>query len=238
MVASAFLLGIWTAIRRGRREPLAPELFYDLIPWLVGGAIVGARAFYVVSYWRESFAQAPLWHVVAVWHGGLVYYGGLLGAAAAVIFYARWKKLPLWALADALAPSIALGQVLGRIGCFLNGCCYGRPTALPWAVVYPQEHETHGLAAVHPTQLYEALLNLALFVILEWLHARRRFRGQVFAVYLVAYAGLRSLVELFRGDYPRLVAGWVTPAHWVSLLMLAAGVLLLVKLPRTNPQRP
>jgi phosphatidylglycerol:prolipoprotein diacylglycerol transferase len=94
-------------------------------------------------------------------HGGLVYYGGLIGAMLAGIGYLYWKKLPVWKIADILAPSIALGSVFGRIGCLLNGCCYGRACDLPWAIHFPADHETHG-AGVHPTEIYDALLNLIL----------------------------------------------------------------------------
>lgn len=233
MVVAGILAGVWTAGRRGLRENLPPELFYDLIPWLIGGVIVGARTLYVATYWRESFAGAPWWHVFAFWHGGLVFHGGLVGASVAAVLFARRRQVPLWKLADTLAPSIALGHVLGRFGCFLNGCCYGRPTDLPWAVHFPADHDTRGFG-VHPTQLYEALLDFALYLGLAWLYRRKRFDGQVFAAYLIAYAGLRSFVELFRGDYTRLTAGWITPAHWVSAGLLLAGLALWFKLPRAR----
>ena len=143
-------------------------------------------------------------------------------------------KMPLWKLADVLAPSIALGYVFGRLGCLMNGCCFGRACDLPWAVHFPADHETHG-AGAHPTQLYEAALNLALYAALAWLFRRRKFDGQVFATYLVSYALVRSFVEMFRGDYPAYTLGFITPAHWVSAGLLAAGVWLFVKLPRTKP---
>jgi phosphatidylglycerol:prolipoprotein diacylglycerol transferase len=241
MVAGGILIGAWTASRRALRDNLHPEMIFDLLFWLTLGAIVGARVLYVLTYWQNSFAGMPWWHVLAVWHGGLVFHGGLVGSALAVVIYTRVRQLPLWKVADALAPSIPLGHVLGRAGCFINGCCYGSPTALPWAVHYPADHETHGYG-IHPTQLYEAGLDFMLYLVLAWLYRRKRFDGQVFALYLVAYAFLRSFVELFRGDYPRLTAGWITPAHWVSLILLGAGLALLRWLPRravaTAPAKP
>jgi phosphatidylglycerol:prolipoprotein diacylglycerol transferase len=233
MVATAILAGIWTAGRRGLRDNLRPDLFFDLLPWVVVGAILGARGLYAATYWRESFAGQPWWQVFAIWNGGLVFHGGLIGSATAVILFARRRHLPLWKLADALAPSIALGHVLGRFGCYLNGCCYGHPTTLPWAIHYPIEHDTHG-AGIHPTQLYEASLDFGLYLALAWLYRRKKFDGQVFAVYLLVYAVLRSFVELFRGDYERPLAGWITPAHWVSLVLLGAGAVLMWKLPRNG----
>jgi phosphatidylglycerol:prolipoprotein diacylglycerol transferase len=234
LVTAGILAGIWTASRRGLRDKLSPDLFFDLIPWLVGGVIIGARGLYVINYLRESFAGLPWWHIFAVQQGGLVFYGGLIGAALAVILFARWAKQPLWKIADVLAPSIALGHVLGRLGCFINGCCYGRAADLPWAVHYPQDHETRGYG-IHPTQLYEALLDFCLYLALAGLYRRKKFDGQVFAAYLMAYACLRSFVELFRGDYLRLTAGWITPAHWMSLLILVFGIILFLKLPRKEP---
>jgi len=240
MVALGFLAGLWTAGRRGARAGIATEKIVDLGPWLIVGAIVGARTLYVISYWRESFAAKPLWEIFAVWQGGLVYYGGLVGASLACILYVRLKRLPLWKVADILAPSVALGYVFGRIGCLLNGCCYGRACDLPWAIRFPEGNPLHPPTyPVHPTEVYDSLLSLALYASLAWLFRRRKFDGQVFAVYLVGYAVLRSLVELFRGDYPvhqHYLGGWATPAHLVSILILAAGLVLLRLLPRPGPK--
>src|SRR5205085_4478652 len=162
-----------------------------------------------------------------------VFYGGLIGASLGYIIYARLKKFPLWKGADVLAPSIALGYFFGRIGCLMNGCCYGRVCDLPWAIHFPPGHEPY-LNGVHPTEVYESLLNLGLYGALAWLYRRKKFDGQVFAAYLVSYALLRSFVEMFRGDYPQqfYLHGWITPAHLVSSVILAAGVSLLLVLRR------
>lgn len=240
MVALGFLAGLWTASRRAPRTGIAAEQILDLGPWLIVGAILGARALYVISYWRESFAGQPLWEIFAIWRGGLVYYGGLIGASLACILYVRRKKLLLWRVADILAPSVALGYVFGRMGCLLNGCCYGRACALPWAIQFPPGNPLNPPAyPVHPTEVYESLLNLGFYAALAWLYRRKQFDGQVFAVYLVGYALLRSLVELFRGDYPEhqhYFGGWATPAHLVSILIFAAGMLLLRVQSRSKPQ--
>lgn len=237
MVALAFLAGLWTASRRGLRSGFAPEKILDLGPWLIVGALLGARAFFVVSYWREEFAGKPLWEMFMIRHGGLVYYGGLLGASLACILYAWRKRLPLWKLADVLAPSIALGYVFGRMGCLLNGCCYGRVCTLPWAIHFPIGHETYGLA-VHPTQIYDAFLNLALYATLAWLFRHKRFDGQVFTTYLLCYAITRSFVEYFRGDYSVThLHGGLTPAHLVSIAIFAAGLVLWFTLSRCTPPK-
>jgi phosphatidylglycerol:prolipoprotein diacylglycerol transferase len=225
------MAGLWTASRRAMRSGINPDTIIDLGPWLLVGAIIGARTLYVVSYWNESFAGRPLTEIFMVQHGGLVYYGGLIGASLACVLFVSLKKLPLWRLADILAPSVALGSFFGRWGCLLNGCCYGRPTTLPWGIQFPKGHETYP-NYVHPTEIYDSLLNLGLYLFLAWLFRRKSFDGQVFAVYLICYAVLRSFVELFRGDYT-LVHYWggLTPGQVVSIGIVLAGVLLLWKLP-------
>lgn len=235
-VAAGFLAGLWTAARRAPLTGVKPETVLDLGPWLIVGAIIGSRAWYVVMFWDEQFAGHPLMEVFTVWRGGLVFYGGLVGAVLGTVAFAILRKLTLWNLADVLAPSIALGYVFGRMGCLLNGCCYGKACSLPWAIRFPEAHDTHA-QAVHPTQVYDSLLNLALYAGLAWLYRHKKFEGQVFACYLVGFAVLRFTVELFRGDYPlnqHYLGSWATPAQVVSLVTLAAGVWLLLALGR-NP---
>jgi phosphatidylglycerol:prolipoprotein diacylglycerol transferase len=228
LVAIGFLVGLWTAGRRAPLAGVAGEKIADLGPWLIVGALLGARTLYVISYWDEQFAGGTLWDILNIRLGGLVYYGGLIGAVVACILCARWKRLPLWRVADILAPSIALGYVFGRIGCLMNGCCYGRACALPWAIRFPEGNALNApTTPVHPTQIYDSLLSLALYAGLAWLFRRRKFDGQVFAFYLMGYAVTRSFVELFRGDYSaeHLHAG-LTPAHLVSLATFTAGAVL------------
>ncbi|MBI2948443.1 MAG: prolipoprotein diacylglyceryl transferase [Verrucomicrobia bacterium] len=238
LAAAGFLAGFWIAGRRALREGIRSEDIVDLAPWLLGGTIIGARAWYVVYYWDSEFAGKPYWEVFMIRRSGLVFYGGLIGASLATIVYTRLRKLPLWKIADILAPSIALGHGFGRVGCLMTGCCYGHPTSLPWAVHFPSEHWSRG-EGVHPTQIYESILNLALFGGLSWFYPRKKFDGQVFGVYLVAYAVLRAFVELFRGDYTALErVGSATPGQWVSGGILIAGLFLLWKLPALSTASP
>lgn len=232
LVATGFLAALWTASRRSLRDHIVPDTIMDLGPWLIIGALVGARAWFVVSYWQESFANKPFTEIFMVQKGGLVFYGGLIGASLACILFARQRKLPLWKIADITAPSIALGHMFGRIGCLMNGCCYGRACGYAWGIRFPGGHETQGVA-VHPTQIYESLLNLGLYGALAWLYRRKKFDGQVFASYLVGYAFLRSFVEQFRGDYPvRHITGGLTPGQMVSVGILVVAALLFWRLPR------
>ncbi|MDB6021003.1 MAG: Prolipoprotein diacylglyceryl transferase [Pedosphaera sp.] len=232
LVAMGFLAGLWTASRRARLVGISSEQIYDLGPWLIIGGILGGRVLYVISYWHEQFAEKPFPEIFMIQHGGLVFYGGLIGATLTGMFYLHWKKLPLWKMTDILVPSVALGSAFGRIGCLLNGCCYGRPCSLPWAITFPPTHETHGVP-VHPTEIYDSLLNFGFYFFLTWLFRRKKFDGQIFAVYLIGYAILRSFVEYFRGDYPVYYFGGIaTPAQLVSIGIIVGGILLFLLLPR------
>jgi len=236
-MALAFIAGLWTAMRRARREKISGETIADVTLWLMIGAILGARFVYVTTYWKEEFADQPLSEIFMIQHGGLVYYGGLIGAAIAGIIYIRWKKLPLWKIADIVAPSIALGSMFGRTGCLLNGCCYGRPTGLPWGIRFPADHPTGGVP-VHPTEIYDGLLNLVLYFFLAWMFRRKKFDGQIFATYLLCYAITRSFVEYFRGDYTNLHYHLgLTPAQWIGVPIFVTGLALAVILSRRAPAK-
>ncbi|HEX5219863.1 MAG TPA: prolipoprotein diacylglyceryl transferase [Verrucomicrobiae bacterium] len=232
MIALAFLAGMWTAVRRAPLAGISGEHVSDLVvPWLLLGSVLGARVLYVATYWKESFAGQPWWEIFMIQRGGLVFYGGLIGASLTTIIFARVKKLPLWKLADVFAPSVALGSMFGRIGCFLNGCCFGRACDLPWAVRFPADHVTSG-APIHPTQIYDGLLNLALYLGLAWMFRhRRKFDGQIFATFLICYAFTRSISEAFRGDYNDAhLHGGFTPAHLVSVAILVTGIVFFAAL--------
>ena len=232
MIALAFLAGLWTATRRAPRENISGETIADIVVWLMAGAIVGARTVYVATYWKDEFASGPFREIFMIQHGGLVYYGGLIGATLAGIIYIRWKKLPFFKIADVLAPSIALGNVFGRIGCLLNGCCYGRVCSLPWAIRFPSGHPTGGLP-VHPTEIYDALDNFILYLLLAWLFRRKKFDGEVFVTYLVGYAITRAVMEYVRGDYPpdQIHLG-LTPGELISIPVFIVGLVLGVILSR------
>lgn len=248
MIALAFLFGLWTATLRARREKIPADKIADVTLWLMVGAILGARFVYVTTYWREEFAGQPLWAIFAIWQGGLVYYGGLIGAIIAGVIYIRRKKLPLWKTADVLAPSIALGSFFGRAGCLLNGCCYGKPTNLPWAIQFPngsapwEQQFNEGLIGanspslpVHPTEIYDGLLNFCLYLFLAWLFRRKKFDGQIFATYLICYAVIRGVVEIYRGDYTNLHYHLgLTPAQWIGVPIFIAGLSLAAVLSRRS----
>jgi phosphatidylglycerol:prolipoprotein diacylglycerol transferase len=200
---------------------LSAQQWSDLVSLAVVGGIVGARLVYVALHW-ERFLEAP-WEVVAVWHGGLVWYGGLWGGLLGAWGYARRRRIPFLALLDAAAPFVALAHAIGRVGCFFNGCCYGRPTTSWCAVIFPGHAEP-----VIPTQLIEAAGLLGLFVLLRVLQrpAVLRAPGRLFGGYLTLYAVLRFPLEFLRGDQSPFL-GPLTLQQLISIGLVVAGVSLM-----------
>jgi phosphatidylglycerol:prolipoprotein diacylglycerol transferase len=236
MVVVACLAGWLLAGWRARREKLDPDLVSDLSVWLILGGLVGARLFYVVEYWGETVTSVG--QAFRVWEGGIVFYGSVLGASAAFFVFRAFRAFPVLATLDALAPSVALGIALGRLGCFLNGCCYGGYCRYPWlAVRFPRNSlpwvaerarmlisrdATHTLP-LHPTQLYETLNGLILFALLTASYPLRRRDGEIMALLMLAYSVTRFLIDTLRDDESPLVSG-MTIAQTSSLILFAAGM--------------
>jgi len=171
----------------------------DLFFVILISAIAGARLVYVLL--DPSFYIAHPLDVFKIWNGGLVFYGGFLAALGAGVIYTRKKRLNLWFTADIMAPAVALGHAIGRVGCFFAGCCYGKTCDLPWAVTFTNSDSLAPLGmAIHPTQLYSVLSNFLIFLILFFLQKRKKFNGMVFWSYILLYGIFRSVVEIFRGD--------------------------------------
>jgi phosphatidylglycerol---prolipoprotein diacylglyceryl transferase len=268
----------------------------DLAVWVVIGGIVGSKILFILvtpKDFLDALGSGSLWKILGALGGGFVFYGGLIGAASAVWWFCRARKIAFLRFADVIAPTVALGQAFGRLGCFAAGCCWGKPAALhlPWAVRFPGAsraldlfgHPSSGAIAwdsqsregqrwviestgqvfdhavpgamrisdwvakhgttlpIHPTQLYESLAQLLLFVLLMIARRYRRFHGQILALYLIGYSIIRTTVELFRGDFERgtlhklidavpLDAWWnISTSQFISLVMFALGVTLLVR---------
>ena len=223
LVAAGFLLGLTLAGRRAKKDGLDPRHVSDLGIWLIVAGMGGAKLFHLVFFWDE-FISAWRHEGLRSLREGFVFYGGFIGAIVATILFAHKRRLPLWKLADVCAPLVALGHAFGRLGCFFNGCCYGSVCQLPWAVRFPDNHLMHS-APVHPTQLYEVLGNLALFAALSAFSPRKRFDGQVWWWYVLAYGALRFAIEFVRGDYAVHYFGVFSIAHLIAAaLMLIAAI--------------
>lgn len=217
MMALGFAFGIALALHLGRKEGRPDDVILDLSVWIMLGSILGARALYVIVQ-PESYLQRP-WTVLAVWEGGLVYYGGLIGAGVTAYAWMRRHKQPIWHIADILAPGLALGQFFGRLGCFFNGCCYGRVDH-GHGLVFPGIGD--GLPHL-PVMLYEAAFTILLAAFLYWFRRRRAYPGQIFALYVAVYSAGRFGLEFLRGDLERgvLLSSALSPSQWISLAGIA-----------------
>jgi phosphatidylglycerol:prolipoprotein diacylglycerol transferase len=222
LVAVGFLAGIMLAAWRAKQEGFRPEQASDLGVWLIVAGMLGGKLFHLAFYWRDFIAD---WRVngLSSLREGFVFHGGFIGACVATILYAQLNRLPLWKLADVFAPSVALGHAFGRLGCFFNGCCYGQPCRLPWAVKFPAGHILHGVP-LHPTQLYEVAGNLAIFAALSTFYRRKRFDGQIWWLYVLAYGIVRFVIEFFRGDYRTYYFDTFTIAHVVAAVLIVTAL--------------
>src|SRR5215207_4007903 len=197
-LAIAFLCAILITVRLARRDGLPSEKIYDLSLWMLLAALIGSKV--LMLFTEPEYRDNPLRLLsLDFLRSGGVFYGGLLAAVAVAVVLVRRFRLPWWRTADAFAPAIALGQAIGRQGCFAAGCCWGKPTALPWGVRFTERgHEVTGVpvgVALHPTQLYESFAALAILLLLLWLHRRKKFDGQVVLAYGVLYAAARFTIE-------------------------------------------
>ncbi|MDP3723298.1 MAG: prolipoprotein diacylglyceryl transferase [Candidatus Omnitrophota bacterium] len=230
LLVIAFVVSTWLASRAARRLPpaqraIGAEQLVDCASLALLSGVVGARLFYIILQ-RELFLQSP-WEVLAVWHGGLVWYGGLAGGLLAAWGYVRWKRLSFLGVLDQFAPFLAVGHAIGRVGCFLNGCCYGKPTGAWWGVTFPGHAQP-----VIPTQLLEAAGLIVLSVALRRIQRGRltERRGALFGVYLMGYAVLRFVLEFLRGDQASGWAGLTLP-QFMSVGVWLVGLFLVVRRP-------
>jgi phosphatidylglycerol:prolipoprotein diacylglycerol transferase len=236
-LALAFLGAIMVTVRLASRDGLPKERIYDLCLWMLLASLVGSKA--LMFFTEPEYRGNPLALLsLDFLRSGGVFYGGLIGAVLTGYFLMRRYKLPWWKTADACAPGIALGNVLGRQGCFSAGCCWGKPTTLPWGVKFTAlGHEITGVPTgigLHPTQLYESFAMLIVFFFLLWLHHRRRFSGQVILAYALIYAAVRFVIEFFRDDPRGNILGLttLTGLSTSQLIGIVVGVGALVLLIR------
>ncbi|MDD3925131.1 MAG: prolipoprotein diacylglyceryl transferase [bacterium] len=214
LALGVILASIW-CIRRAAAAGLSAERMVDLISIVMIAALAGARLCYVLLNWGY-YASDP-WEALKVWEGGLSFHGGLAAGIPAALLYLR-NRMNFLRYSDLLAPGVALGYAVTRIGCFLNGCCYGKSADLPWCV------HMHG-ADRHPTQIYSSLLSLALIPLLLLIDRRKRYDGQVILYYVVLYSLERFLVEIYRaGESAVVLPSGLTQAQLLSLGLIAVAL--------------
>jgi len=238
MVAVGFLAAILLASSRAEKDGIEPQKIFDLCFYAMVSALVGARSLYVIVEY-EYFSTAPL-EIFKFWKGGLVFYGGLILGVVVSLWYLKRHQMPVWKSADLLAPSIALGQGIGRWGCFFAGCCYGVKTDVPWGISFVDPRSLAPLGiSLHPTQIYLSLNALLIFSILMWLSKRKTFDGQVLWSYGILYSVGRFAIEYLRGDDRGFaVEQFLSTSQFVGIFIFILSSLALFSLHRKKSSEP
>ena len=236
LVAIGFLVGLFVAGRLAQRSGFEPDKITNLGVYVFLAAIVGAKAFMILHN-LDDYAERPgeILSFSTLQAGG-VFYGGLLAALGTAVWFSRKHGLPALATADTFAPALAIGHSIGRLGCFAAGCCWGKPSSLPWAVEFtdPVAREYVGVPLnihLHPTQLYESFGTLAIGLFLLWYFGKPHAAGTVIAWYLVLYSAFRLGVEFLRAEAERTfpMGGALSSTQWIAAGLIVAGIMLLVR---------
>ena len=238
MYMLSFIIGFFVLRRlaKYRKLNISTDDFYDLLFYLILGVMVGGRLGYVFFYDFGSYVHDPL-SVFAIWQGGMSFHGGFIGMILAAWYITRKKGWNFWEIADLGCTAAPIGLGLGRIGNFINGELFGRPTNVAWAMVFPEG----GTAPRHPSQLYEALLEgLVLFVILKWIYKKNLYRGTVFWALLAFYGLFRLLVEFAREPDAQIGfdLGPFTRGQLLTFPMLVIGAVIMIIYARRSPPEP
>jgi phosphatidylglycerol:prolipoprotein diacylglycerol transferase len=247
MIFLACTGALWITAWRAKRERLNVDNVYELAAWLFLGGVIGARALFVIQH--PETIHTP-WDLIRSWQGGNIFYGCIMGGLTGSLLYWWRRPFPFWPMADAVAPALAVGITLGRLGCFLNGCCFGALCDRPWSVRYPAG--SHAWIAqieqgilppaascslpVHPTQLYAAGAGLVILVIMSLYFPRRRRDGEIMALLMILYPLTRWPIESLRGDEQVLFAG-MTLSQNISVSLFLMGLMLVVRLSKQHAGR-
>jgi phosphatidylglycerol:prolipoprotein diacylglycerol transferase len=243
LLAVSYLVGLKLAMSRAKSRHLDKSRVLDLGIYIIIAALVGAKLLLLVVdfdvYWNNPR------ELLSLLRSGGVFYGGLILAVAVAFWYIARHRLPFWTTCDVFAPGIALGHVTGRLGCFAAGCCYGRPTDVPWGVIFTDPLAAANVGTplgirLHPTQLYEAGAELLILVLLLTTERKGRpFPGRTFWSYMFLYAVSRYIIEIYRGD-PRGVVPFldISTSQFISLILGPLSLVMLVWLSRTLPTAP
>jgi phosphatidylglycerol:prolipoprotein diacylglycerol transferase len=241
LLAAAYLLGLQLAMVRARARGLDHARVLDLGIYIIIGALVGAKLLLLLTDFN-TFRQDPR-ELLTLLRSGGVFYGGLIVAVGIALWYIRKIGLPLWTTCDVFAPGIALGHIIGRFGCLFAGCCYGKPTTLPWGITFKDPFAASNVGTplnvpLHPTQIYEAGAEaIILFLLLALERKGRGFAGRTFWLYLLFYAVSRFIIEFFRGDERGTVFMFST-SQFISICVAPLAIVMLVYLARTTTPDP
>ncbi len=251
LLAIAFITGLFVMSRLAKRDGLPQERVYDLGLWVLASSLIGSKLLMIVTEWDVYYRDHPgQIFSLDFFRSGGVFYGGFVGALLASVIAMRIYKLPWWRTADAFAPGIAIGQAIGRLGCYSAGCCWGEPTTSALGVQFKERgHEITGVPVIvahltdpaqrevwsnklggllaplklHPVQLYETGATFVIFLLLLWLTGRRRFHGQVMLAYALLYAVARFTLEFWRDD-PRGEVFNLSTSQFIAVLLFIASL--------------
>src|SRR6476660_8732850 len=241
LLAAAYLLGLQLALTRAKSRGLDSTRVMDLGIYIIISALLGAKLLLLLTDF-QTFKSNPAELLNLLREGG-VFYGGLIVAVTVALLYIRRVGLPLWTTCDVFAPGIALGHVVGRLGCFFAGCCWGRPTTVPWAITFTSPYAAANVGTplnvpLHPTQLYEAGAEALILIILLATESRgRRFPGRTFWLYMLMYGISRYIIEMFRGD-PRGTVFIFSTSQFISVILVPLALAMLVYLGRRESPAP
>jgi phosphatidylglycerol---prolipoprotein diacylglyceryl transferase len=241
LLAAAYLLGLQLARVRARARGLDANRVLDLGIYIIISALIGAKLLLLVTDFR-TFSSNPR-ELLTLARSGGVFYGGLILAVVVALIYIRRMGLPLWTTCDVFAPGIALGHVVGRFGCLFAGCCYGKPTTMPWGITFTDPFAAANVGTplnvpLHPTQLYEAGAELLILIALLATERKGRpYPGRTFWLYMLLYAISRFIIEFFRGD-ERGTVGIFSTSQFISVVLAPLAVVMLVYLARVSAPEP
>jgi len=233
LLATALIAALYTVVRLGRREGLDSNRLIDFSTWIIVTALLGAKVLMILTEWTFYREHPGQIFSVATLEAGGVFYGGFIAATFFAIWYIRTYKLPFWKVFDVYAPAIALGQSVGRLGCFSAGCDYGIPSHSFWAITFtsPFSHEMTGVPLgipLFPWQIVDSIAELCIFGILLWRYKHKSRDGEIFLLYIVLYAVGRFLLEFLRGDPDRgfVFNHLLSTSQFIALLVLGVAAVL------------
>jgi len=233
LLSVGFILGLWLAVRSAEKDGIARAPVFNLGVAVIIASLIGAKLLMIVTEWTLYQGHRQDLFSFDLLRSGGVYYGGFLGGVAAALFFVRRYQLPWWKTADAFAPALALGQAIGRLGCFSAGCCWGKPTTAWWGVRFPEAAYlfvgTPIGVPLHPTQLYEAAATFVLFLLLMKMQKHRSFPGQLILTYALLYGIARFMIEFWRADW-RGSVGPLSTSQFIALVLIVGSLILYFRL--------